>query len=108
LKATYYDDNQIFQQYIWRDKLNLDYDIYSFSENQNPQSLERYENNLKEGEQVLFFNQREVTPKTLKYYKSGVKSGPWLYLKRDKDTLSLHKTEKYKRGKLRKTKMHLD
>lgn len=104
LKATYYNNNHIFKQYIWHDKESFDYDIYSFSGNQNPLSLARYKNNLLEGEQVMFFNQREITPKILKYFKSGEKTNTWVYLEQANGRLLVYKTEKYKKGKLKKTK----
>lgn len=104
LKATYYDSNQLFQQYLWHDKENFDYDIYSFSESQNPLSLERYENKLLEGEQVEFFNQREIMPKLLKYFKRGKKTSTWFYLEKENGKPVVYKTEKYKKGKLKKTK----
>ena len=104
LKATYYDSNQIFQQYFWKDQATYDYEIYSFNENKNPLSIERFEDNLQQGEQIDFFDDREIIPKTLKHYESGEKSGTWIYLKRENDTIIPFKKEKYKKGKLKKSK----
>lgn len=104
LKATYYEDNQIFEQYVWQNKKNLSYDVYAFSPQQNPKSIARFKNNLLEGEQVSFFNEKEIAPQTLKYFSQGEKVGTWVYLKKVKGQLLVYKTEKYKKGKLRKTK----
>lgn len=52
----------------------------------------------------MFFNQREITPKILKYFKSGEKTNTWVYLEQANGRLLVYKTEKYKKGKLKKTK----
>lgn len=74
LSEVYYSNGRIKSQYFWKNQNSRELSIISFNENLQPQKVENYKNHQLHGEQVVFKNQQNVVPDTIRYFKNGVES----------------------------------
>jgi hypothetical protein len=104
---TYNADKSLQREYRWNNYKRNCFELYSFSDDQYILSVENFENNQLEGSQFYYFdNPYSVLEKELNY-EAGVLHGTSYYFEAlDEEFLQvkLIKEEKYKQGKLARTK----
>jgi len=100
-------NGSIAQENYWQNFKNGQYEKYEFDENKNILAKQNYKNFQLENKQLIFLGDKESTISFELNYKNGKLHGKSYYYKKletEVPQVQLIKIEKYRKGKLKKTK----
>ena len=107
ITKTYYSNNALKEDYRWTNINRGSYELYSFNEEQQILSVEKYENDKLNGPQYYYFDNQFAALESEQHYKEGGRHGKSYYFEALDESylqVQLIKEEKYKEGRLVKTK----
>ena len=107
ISKIFYANGSPKREYFWNNHSTLDYQDYSFNPEKWVLSMASYVDGKKQGKELLFFNNPLGLIQAELHYKEGLLSGKSYYYNEqagDQSKVSLARMDKYKEGKLIRSK----